>query len=473
MQPLSGLSGAPLAVCVPLETAVLRENRDLVTHVHHQATEGIMVEMDARRADWPSKLGLPKDQNVYWTDIRQIDIRELSVLPWPVTYRLTHGDGWYRGADGRKVYFGIQKYLPEIDLERRCSKTTIRAAVLLCILGGIGFHCVSWMMKLLFHCDISKSALDRWVRTCANELPDSRGMAQALNADKKIKECHIDEYFGVGRRPKACTVVLKDEHGRIFAAREMEEKTTEKVAEFLREVKEWGLELAHFYMDGCEAYREAAREVFPEATIQYDYFHILQNIWKKLWHELVGTRRRIKERGEEQQKRREPGWSYWVNLAQSMWENRYIILKGEAKLSEEEKEKIEKLMEQEAVVEKIRRFAKAVWSIFEESQSEGQAKEKLAELKKWPEAIRGSAYRKSINFLESRFEDMTTYLRQPGVRRNSYSESGMRCLRRLEQGHDGFRGAEGLDRYLRMYQAIKYLDWTVHRGSCGIRLPSS
>jgi len=473
MKSLSGLPNGSLAVTVPLETAVTRKNRDLITKVHHTTAEGIVVEMDVRKGNWQRMLGVPERTNVYWADIRQIHIRELSVMPWAISYRLTYGDGWYRGPDGRKIYFGIQKHLQEIDLERECSKTTIRAAVLLCILGGIGFQCVSWMMKLLFHCDISKSALDRWVRTSAKELPDQRGMAQALNADKKISECHIDEYYGVGRKPKACTLVLKDEHGRIFAAREVEEKTRDKVVEFLREVKEWGLQIAHLYMDGCKEYRDAARIVFPEATIQYDYFHIIQNIWKKLWKELMGRRRRIKERGEEQEKNQEPGWSSWINLAQRMWENRYIILKGEAKLSEEEKEKLEKLMEEEAVVEKIRRFAKAVWSIFQESKTEEQAKEKLAELRTWPEVIKGSVYMKSVQFLESRFGDMITYLRQPGVRRNSYSESGMRCLRRLEQGHDGFRGAEGLDRYLRLYQAMRYLDWTVHRDGSGLGLPDS
>lgn len=95
MQPLSGLPGVPLAVCVPLETAVLRENRELVTRVHHETAEGIIVEMDARRADWPRKLGLAKDQNVYWTDIRQIDIKELSVLPGTVPRNPHYSRGNY------------------------------------------------------------------------------------------------------------------------------------------------------------------------------------------------------------------------------------------------------------------------------------------------------------------------------------------------------------------------------------------
>src|SRR5882762_1161835 len=145
MKPLSGLPNRSLAVTVPLETAVIKKNRDLITQVHHTTTEGIVVEMDIRKGNWQRMLGLPEGKNVYWADIRQITIRELSVMPWPITYRLTYGDGWYRGIGSKKVYFGIQKHLEEIDLERECSKTTIRAAVLLCVLGGIGFQCVSWM----------------------------------------------------------------------------------------------------------------------------------------------------------------------------------------------------------------------------------------------------------------------------------------------------------------------------------------
>ena len=43
------------------------------------------------------------------------------------------------------------------------------------------------------------------------------------------------------------------------------------------------------------------------------------------------------------------------------------------------------------------------------------------------------------------------------------AESGMRVLRRLEVEHDGFRSKEGRENCLRIYQAVKYLGWSVHR----------
>jgi len=45
--------------------------------------------------------------------------------------------------------------------------------------------------------------------------------------------------------------------------------------------------------------------------------------------------------------------------------------------------------------------------------------------------------------------------------------------RALERGHDGFRGAAGLDCYLRIYQAVKYCGWTMHGGAVGLGLTSS
>jgi hypothetical protein len=72
-------------------------------------------------------------------------------------------------------------------------------------------------------------------------------------------------------------------------------------------------------------------------------------------------------------------------------------------------------------------------------------------------------FQQVTQFLEENFTWMTTFLRHQGVKRNSLAESGMRVLRRLEVEHDGFRSDKGRENCLRVYQAVKYLGWTVHR----------
>ena len=67
---------------------------------------------------------------------------------------------------------------------------------------------------------------------------------------------------------------------------------------------------------------------------------------------------------------------------------------------------------------------------------------------------------------------MITFIRVDGVKRNSLAETGMRTVRRLEQGHDGFRTPEGRDRYVRLFQAIRYFGWDVQRRDGSLGLPA-
>src|SRR5215470_12232581 len=107
-------------------------------------------------------------------------------------------------------------------------------------------------------------------------------------------------------------------------------------------------------------------------------------------------------------------------------------------------------------------FLHKVWAIFEGATTEAEAQAKLAELKQYAAHHENDGYTKSIAFLDDNFKNMTTFLRVPGVQRNSLAESGMRVLRRLERNHDGFRSEKGQQNALKIYQAVMYLDWSIH-----------
>ncbi len=463
-------------VTIPLKTEVIREHGNLVTgteFVEREGQEGILIDMDVRRARWREILNLPHRTKLHWADVRTVEIRELSSLFTKITYRLTYGDGWHVGKDGERQYFPLQPYLRGIDLARQCTTTTLRAAVLLAVMAGVGLRGVCWLMGLLFHVEISKSSLDRWVKECAAQLPDAAGMVRELVALNPITEAHFDEIFPIGQRPKKCTLVLRDEHGRIFAAEEVEERDEVTVTAFLQKVKSWGLELRVFYVDGYDVYRKAIKTVFPDAVIQYDYFHVIQTIFKKLRKAFVAHRRDLKSRSEQV----ETPWyrAKLEVLAKKLWDNRGLVFKNPDNITVEENERLCELIEEDRFVEKVRHFMGRVWGIFRDSTSALGARQRLGHLKQLDLVAEEpkSAFAKSVAFLEDRFEDMIAFLSHPGVKRNSLAETGMRCLRRLERGHDGFRGAAGLDCYLRIYQAVKYCGWSIHGGAPGLGLPSS
>lgn len=153
-------------------------------------------------------------------------------------------------------------------------------------------------------------------------------------------------------------------------------------------------------------------------------------------------------------------------LATGLWENRYLLFKADERMSEEEKERLHEIVQADQKVGHLRAFLGGVWRIFEDSQDEQQAREALAALKRLPvDRQKPEQFQKVTQFLEENFTWMTTFLRHKGMKRNSLAETGMRVLRRLEVEHDGFRSDQGRENFLRIYQAVKYLGWTVHRST--------
>lgn len=462
---------AILQVSIPLKTEVIEAHHDLVTNSYFDPeTSRVIIEIDVRRKKWKEILGLSRKDQIHWADVRTVDIQELSSAMCPIIYRVTYGDGWYSDKSGKRQYFPIGPHLRGIDLDRQCTTVVLRAAIFLAVMAGVGLRATTWLMQTLFLVVVSKSSLDRWIKECAAQLPDAAGMAKILNGDKPITEGHFDEIFAKGQRPKRCTLVLRDEHGRIFTAREVQERNEETVTSFLRDVKSWGIGIKQFYVDGCEAYRKAIGNVFPEAVIQYDYFHIIQGIFRKLRCAFVSHRRQLKARGKDA----ETPW-YQAKLeamAQKLWESRGLIFKNPDRISAEEQQQLLALMEEDHFVDTLRHFMLRVWGIFRDSEGELGARQRLGHLKQL-QVVQDdprSHFAKSVAFLEERFDDMIAFLCHPGVKRNSLAETGIRCLRRLERGHDGFRGPEGFDCYLRIYQAIKYCGWTVHGPFRGLGL---
>lgn len=215
-----------------------------------------------------------------------------------------------------------------------------------------------------------------------------------------------------------------------------------------------------FYIDHWEAYAKAIKAVSPEANIQYDYFHILQNVWRKIWDVLRTHRRDLNEQSEAAQTK----W-YAVKLKQmaaQLWKNRYIFFKSDENLSEKEKETMQEVLNTQSEMLFLRGFLNKVWAIFEGATTEAQAQIKWAELKQYAAHQENNGDTKSISFLEEHFKNMTTFLREPGVKRNSLAEIGMRVLRRLERNYDGFRSEKGRQNALKIYQAVTYLGWSIY-----------
>jgi hypothetical protein len=140
-----------------------------------------------------------------------------------------------------------------------------------------------------------------------------------------------------------------------------------------------------------------------------------------------------------------------------------LLFKAEQRMTDEEKECLQDIMAVDNKVGNLRAFLKGVWNIFEDSKDNYDAKQALKKLKTLPnDSKKPAAFQKVIKFLDRHFDWMTAFLSHDNVKRNSLSETSMRTLRRLEIEHDGFCSEKGRENFLRIYQAIKYLEWNVY-----------
>jgi hypothetical protein len=442
---------------VPITTGVIESNADCKIDGCYK--EGaLVITIDTRHQNHHRRLGIPKGTLLYWGKKYEYEAQELSALSWPMRYRVLAREGYYLDEEGERVYFSTQA--SGVDSRRGVSEVVMRAAVLLLVIAGMGYRRVEWLLGVLFHVAVSKSSLQRWVGEVVAQLPSGDEIIACLHSQAPITEGHLDELFPRGMHQ--CVLVMKDEHGRILATEAVDKRDEERVKPFLRRFQRLGIPFRAFYIDGCQAYYNAIRAIFGQAIpIQYDYFHIIQNAWRHLRTWAVTHRRRLKKRAQE-------AITPWYKkklevLAKDPWKHRFLLFKAEKRLMPEERQTLYGLLEADPKVSRLRDFLRGIWHIFEDSQDETQAREALEALKCQPlDPQRPKPFEKVLNFLEEHFTWMTTFLRHEHVQRNSLAETGVRVLRRLEIEHDGFRSEKGREDFLRIYQAIRYLGWSVY-----------
>jgi hypothetical protein len=443
---------------VAISTQVIEDNDRCIVRTEFR-DEVAWIYLDARKQKHHEILGLGTRTKLHWSkEARTYEVQELSAFPWPIRYHVTTADAWYRKADGSRAHYAPP--LLGLDAHAKVSHAVKRAAILLIVIGAIGYRRAVWLLDALFQVSTSKSALGRWIKEEAESLPSKERIVELLNAKKPITEAHLDEIFPRGKAGPGCVLVVRDEHGRIVASERVEKKDEEHVQAFLEWLKSLGLNLRTFYIDHCQTYRKVIPQVFEDIRIQLDYFHIIQNVWKHLWKYMVSFRKTAKKRANES------GTPWYkrklLKLAKSLWKNRHLLFKSDKNLSDEERVTLAELCEADVKVAGIRSFLSGVWHIFEDSKDADEARKALKDLKSQTYAEESENHRRAIKFLDESLEQATTYLRHDDVKRNSLAETGMRTLRRLEREHDGFRTEDTREDFLRIYQAIKYLGWSVH-----------
>jgi len=356
----------------------------------------------------------------------------------------------YLNDAGKLVTFNAP--LPGIRTDLLVTDEVVDKALYLIVDRNISLPIAAEMLYDLYQVETSSSALDRWKAAEAEALPSIGQLIRRLNEKLPITALHLDEYKATGT--KSWELVLRDEHGRLLFSIRLKKRDEWHIKVILRWLRLLGLQIKVFYVDFWLAYPVAIRAIYPQAEIQFDFFHVIQNIHRHLYKAFTAYRKayRSADTTQEQAKVREA-------LHKQLWENRYLLFTNEENLSEEQQQVLDDLLREhcDTIVEQIVVFRWHLRDIFNASASFAEAVEKLAFLilEGWADV--SIAFGKVMAFLQEHFANMLTYLRVPGVQRNSLSECTVRSLRRIERIRQGFKTQQGRVNHLKLLQWRKYL----------------
>jgi transposase len=214
------------------------------------------------------------------------------------------------------------------------------------------------------------------------------------------------------------------------------------------------LRIAVFYVDFWLAYPRAIKAIYPDALIQYDFFHVIQNVHRHLYKALTAYRKTFKavKTDNEQEKIRKA-------LHTKLWQNRYVLFTNDEHLTDEQRQLLDELLEEhtDTIVEQIVVFRQHLRTMFNESETFTAAMEHLATLILDGWADLSATFGKIMTFLQEHFANICTYLRVPNVQRNSLSECTVRSLRRMEDVRQGFKTQRGRVNHLKLLQWRTYM----------------
>jgi hypothetical protein len=111
---------------IELDTEVLALNEDIFKKATSNREEGLVIHLDVRQRNWKQTLKLPQGAKVRFSRVHTVDIKELSSLLSPITYRVTIGEPYWIDAQGTRHDFGLDEYLGGIDLKRKVTTVTLR-----------------------------------------------------------------------------------------------------------------------------------------------------------------------------------------------------------------------------------------------------------------------------------------------------------------------------------------------------------
>jgi hypothetical protein len=332
---------------------------------------------------------------------------------------------------------------PGIEHYQRATQGLIAEAVAGLVQDNSTLRRIAQRLSRSFNTTGSKSTLDRWKQRLASkyEFPQILSQLQFSGA------LCLDEYMpkGGGRYEQIAGDAIKV---RILYLEPVPGLYGRGVTErFLCKLDHWGIKPYVVIFDLWTTFPKVVRKVWPEALLQYDYFHVMQRFWYYLKNALIQFRKSLTGRR-------------WQFHREELWEMKWGLLKHMDRWTQKEHLLIPEMIAiyRGTPVEKILLFKEELWNIFDLSKTKAEALAKRDALGKEYWWRNSWHLQKCVNFLASpKFDHMVTYLQDPRIPRSGQSETLISVWRQMEAVRRGFKTPQGRLHHLKLFQITHYL----------------
>ncbi len=214
---------------------------------------------------------------------------------------------------------------------------------------------------------ITKQTIDSNVSSVAknNGLTDEEVTSMLKDVAKRVmpidvtslKRLGIDEISLVKGQGKFIVVLVDLDRRKLIGL-----VPERKQIEIEREMTKWGdkipEQIEEVSIDMTGNYKLLVEKICPNATVTVDRFHVAKVVYEELNRARIAQKKMAEELKIEERKR----------IFDSLKGNKFTILKAENKLTEKQREKLEKIREASPLIARMNLLKEKFHNLFEESQ---------------------------------------------------------------------------------------------------------
>jgi len=299
----------------------------------------------------------------------------------------------------------------------------------------------------LAHLHIPRATLHDWKQSAAGDI-SHQDILKRIGFSGVL--C-VDEYRPL--RSQTFDLFASDRKtGRILYLNQTEDRyaiSGDTAERFFLELQGFSIVPKAIIADMSAGIHKGALTVFPDALLQYDYFHVMKSVHEKLRSEIRYFWWTLK-----QEKRNDD--------AALIWDAQWSLLKNQESwiMTNEEYWKAVYMQFPGTLIAWLPTFKQELRDIFDESKNTTEAFSRRDQwIAHWQPLVQTSKHLKKIFALmqSNLFPFMITYLDHSWLPRTTNAETLIRTYRKMEKARYGFGSIQGRKNHLKLFQLKTYL----------------